>query len=114
LINLMFFIILRASSFIKLPAFCLLAGLTVDLQMLIKGSLNMKEKLTERFLKSIIPQKRPYEVVDTEINGFILRVQPSGVLAYYLVYRTTHGIKKRYRLGRHGAITLTQASKGVS
>jgi hypothetical protein len=53
--------------------------------MLIKGALNMKEKLTERFLKTIIPQKRPYEVVDSEINGFKLRVQLSGVLAYKAV-----------------------------
>ncbi len=69
----------------------------------------MKEKLTERFIKTIIPQTSPYEVVDSEINGFILRVQPSGVMTYYLVYRTSGGIKKRYRLGRHGAITLIQA-----
>lgn len=69
----------------------------------------MKTKLTERFLKAINLQEKPYEVVDTEINGFRLRVEPTGILTYYLVYRTTNGIKKRYRLGRHGAITVTQA-----
>ena len=69
----------------------------------------MKTKLTENFIKTIAKQQDPYEVIDSEINGFILRVQPSGILTYYLVYRTTNGTKKRYKLGRHGAITLTQA-----
>jgi len=69
----------------------------------------MKAKLTDRLIKTILPQQAPYEIVDSEINGFILRVQPSGILTYYLVYRTTHGTKKRYRLGRHGSISVTQA-----
>ena len=69
----------------------------------------MKAKLTERFIKNIGLQNNPYEIVDSESSGFLLRVQPSGVLTYYLVYRTNAGIKKRYRLGRHGSITLTQA-----
>lgn len=69
----------------------------------------MKEKLTERLVKTIVPKQSPYEVVDTEINGFKLRVEPTGTLIYYLVYRTINGTKKRYRLGRHGAITVTQA-----
>ncbi len=69
----------------------------------------MRTKLTERVIRTIEPKDVPYELVDSEMNGFILRVQPSRVLTYYLIYRTTEGIKKRYRLGRHGAITLTQA-----
>ncbi|HXH55100.1 MAG TPA: integrase family protein, partial [Gammaproteobacteria bacterium] len=69
----------------------------------------MREKLTERLVKTIELKQNPYEIVDTEVNGFLLRVQPSGVSTYYLVYRTTDGTKKRYRLGRHGAITVTQA-----
>lgn len=69
----------------------------------------MKAKLTEHFIKTIVTQQTPYEIIDSEINGFILRVQPSGILTYYLVYRTVNGTKKRYRLGRHGTITLTQA-----
>ena len=69
----------------------------------------MIAKLTERFIKTITPRSTPYEVRDTEINGFILRIEPSGTLTYYLVYRITAGAKKRYRLGRHGSITVTQA-----
>ncbi len=71
----------------------------------------MKKKLTERLIKNITLQKTPYEIIDSEGHGFLLRVQPSGILTYYLVYRTSEGIKKRYRLGRHGAITLTQAKE---
>ena len=69
----------------------------------------MKAKLSDRLIKTIILQKTPYEIRDTEINGFLLRVEPSGSLIYYLVYRTTNRTKKRYRLGRHGSITVAQA-----
>jgi integrase len=69
----------------------------------------MIAKLTERFIKTITPKSTPYEIRDTEINGFILRIEPTGTLIYYLVYRITTGAKKRYKIGRHGSITVTQA-----
>jgi integrase len=69
----------------------------------------MKARLTDRLIKTVIARQTPYEIVDSEISGFILRIQPSGVFTYYLVYRTTNGTKKRYRLGRHGSVTVTQA-----
>ena len=52
---------------------------------------------------------QPYEVVDTELKGFLLRVQPSGVMTYYLTYRNVDGNKKRYKIGKHGAVTPMQA-----
>lgn len=67
-----------------------------------EGAYTMRAKLTERLIKDLHPQAAPYEVVDMELHGLILRVQPSGVLTYYLVYRTMQGTKKRYRLGRQG------------
>lgn len=69
----------------------------------------MKQKLTIRSVKELTPDKTPYEVRDTEINGFLLRIQPSGCMTYYFVYRTTDGKKKRTRLGKHGTLTPIQA-----
>lgn len=69
----------------------------------------MERKLSARTIYDLKPSSKPYEVVDTELKGFLLRVQPSGVMNYYLSYRTTTGKRKRYRIGRYGSITPQQA-----
>jgi len=79
-------------------------GLTGDLL-----AFKMIAKLSIKFVKTLQPKDKPYEVVDTDIKGFLLRVQPSGIMTYYLSYRTHSGNKKRYKIGRHGNITTTQA-----
>jgi len=48
----------------------------------------MQAKITARLVKSLAPHTEPYEVFDTDLAGFILRVQPSGYMSYYLAYRT--------------------------
>lgn len=69
----------------------------------------MKAKITTRFVTGLSPQAAPYEVTDTELTGFRLRVQPSGHMAYYLVYRSTGGQKKRVRIGPVDALSVAQA-----
>jgi len=48
----------------------------------------MKAKITKRTLQSLVPKEKPYEFVDTELAGFILRVQPAGSMTYYVSYCT--------------------------
>lgn len=70
----------------------------------------MKAKIGNRLVASLMPQPVPYQVHDTELHGFLLRVQPSGVMTYYLEYR--HPLtrrKDRIKIERHGKITPTQA-----
>jgi len=43
----------------------------------------MHAKITTRLVASLSPQAGPYEVTDTELAGFRLRVQPSGYMGYY-------------------------------
>ena len=76
----------------------------------------MKKKLTNRVVSQLHPEAnaKPYEVRDTEIKGFLLRIQPSGCMTYYFEYRTHDGKKKRTRLGRHGTITPIQARDAAS
>jgi integrase len=72
---------------------------------------SMKLKITINNLKNLTPQEKPYEVFDTEVKGFLFRIEPSGVMTYYLAYKNTEGKRRRYRLGRHGNITVAQARK---
>ncbi len=69
----------------------------------------MKNKISSRLVNSLQPKEKPFELVDTEIKGFLLRVQPSGVMTYYLAYRNELGKKQRYKIGKHGTITCQQA-----
>ncbi|MBW7996793.1 MAG: site-specific integrase [Candidatus Glassbacteria bacterium] len=65
----------------------------------------MQAVISNTFLKAIKPADRPYEVRDTQLKGLILRVQPSGVMAYYVEY----GRGRRINLGRADAVTPAQA-----
>jgi integrase len=70
---------------------------------------HMHAKITTRLVASLSPQAEPYEVTDTELRGFRLRVQPSGHMSYYLVYRTVSSQKKRVRIGPADALSVAQA-----
>jgi integrase len=69
----------------------------------------MQVKLTQRTVKNLVVSNKPYEIVDTELKGFLLRVQPSGIMTYYYTYRNNVGKRQRCNIGRHGALTVTQA-----
>ncbi len=49
--------------------------------------------------------EKPYEVWDTRLTGFMVRVQPTGTKTYYLEY----GRHKRIKLSRVGILTPAQA-----
>ena len=69
----------------------------------------MKNKLNQSTIKGLEPADKPYEVYDTETNGFILRVQPSGAMTYYLSYRNHERKRLRYRIGSTKELSPTQA-----
>ena len=69
----------------------------------------MKINFTEKNIKAIESKQSPFELTDTKLPGFLLRIQPSGRRVFYYSYRTSEGIRRRLKLGRHGDITLTQA-----
>jgi len=68
----------------------------------------VKAKLTATLIKGLETQVDRYEVWDTDIPGFLLRVSSTGEKTYYLAYRQ-HGRKRRFRIGKHGSITPAQA-----
>lgn len=69
----------------------------------------MKKKLTQSNIKALIPKAKAYEVIDTELKGFLLRVQPTGGMTYYFSYRNQEYKRKRYKIGSNSNLTPAQA-----
>src|SRR5690606_32444634 len=59
-------------------------------------------KLTRDYVATLKPEPKPYEVRDTELKGFLVRVQPSGTKTYYL--EIARG--KRVKVGRTDALKV--------
>lgn len=70
-------------------------------------------KLTAQNIKKLKLENKPYEARDTDVKGFLVRIQPTGTMSYYYSYRDNCGKKKRVCLGKHGTISPTQARKAA-
>ena len=66
--------------------------------------------LTDRLLKSLKPEPKPYEVMDSQVGGLGVRVMPTGVKTFVL-RRRYPGSKQpaRRSLGAYGDMSLAQA-----
>jgi integrase len=62
----------------------------------------MQANITADLVKKLKPKEKPYEIWDTELKGFILRVQPSGVKTFIAEY------------ARHKRIPIGQATPQFS
>lgn len=60
----------------------------------------MQAIIGAQLIASLKPTDKPYEVRDTRLKGFLLRVQPSGAMSYICEY----GRGKRITVGRVGVI----------
>lgn len=70
----------------------------------------MTMKLSISTIKSLPKFDKPTEIYDSEIKGFFLRIQRSGVKTFYFFYRNQTNKKQRYRIGTLGqGITVAQA-----
>ena len=81
---------------------CIAFGLTEALQ-------GMKAKLSARIIRILRPGDNPFEVLDADLKGFLLRVQPSGAMTYYFSYRNGQRKRKRYRIGNSDSLSPTLA-----
>ena len=70
----------------------------------------MKAKLSTRIVNSLSSKIEPYEVVDTDLKGFLLRIQPTGKKTFYYSYRNDQGKRKRIKIGAlDSSLTIQQA-----
>ncbi len=70
----------------------------------------MQAKLNVSTIKQLPKSDKPYEVVDTEVKGFLLRIQPTGRKTFYFSYRNNAGKRKRIKIGVLGSsVTPAQA-----
>lgn len=65
----------------------------------------MQAVIGAALLKTLKPADKPYEVRDTKLKGFLLRVQPAGGMSYYAEYARG----KRVSIGPATAITPSEA-----
>ena len=66
---------------------------------------NMQAKINATLLKQLKPDAKPYEVNDTDLTGFTIRVQPSGSMSYIVQYARG----KRVTIGKTTKMTPAQA-----
>lgn len=65
----------------------------------------MKAIINKQFIKTLAPADKPFEVWDTKVAGFLLRVQPTGTASYYCQYERG----KRIKLGLASVLIPDQA-----
>jgi integrase len=70
----------------------------------------MLKKLTKRTVDTLQPAEKPYEVRDSELKGFLLRVEPGGTRTWFFEYRLK-GRRNRFLLGRYKGLSPDGARK---
>lgn len=65
----------------------------------------MKAKINNTLIKKLVPEDKEYEVHDTDLKGFVIRVFPSGTMRYICQYQRG----RKINIGTVGVITPAQA-----
>ena len=68
-----------------------------------------KIKLTKTAVDAANPQQKDYELRDTVVPGFLLKVTPTGRKIFMVQYRTNSGERRKPAIGRFGELTVEQA-----
>lgn len=68
-----------------------------------------KLKLTKTIAEGAQPEAKDYEIRDTAIPGFVMKVTPAGRKMFMLAYTAANGQRRKPAIGRFGEITVEQA-----
>jgi integrase len=68
-----------------------------------------KIKLTKTVVSGAAPGTRDYELRDTVVPGFLVKVTPAGRKVFMVQYRTNAGERRKPAIGRFGELTVEQA-----
>ncbi|MCU7838648.1 MAG: site-specific integrase [Candidatus Thiodiazotropha sp. (ex Troendleina suluensis)] len=69
----------------------------------------MRIKLNKTNIKALEPKSTRYEVADTEMPAFRLRITPGNVKTFILLYRNAENRQRRYTIGKYGELTPESA-----
>jgi integrase len=69
----------------------------------------MQAKIGSRLIETLGIESKSYDVWDTDLDGFILRVRPTGVKTYLYSYRRPDGRRTSFAIGRYPGLTPAQA-----
>jgi len=69
-----------------------------------------KHKLTDAYLRNLKPADSAYPVWDTQQQGFVIRVHPTGSKVWYVIYKAS-GRKRDYRIGAFSALKTDDARR---
>jgi len=69
----------------------------------------VEAKLTKRLINGLEAKEKRYDVNDSLIQGFHLRVYGSGKMSFYFTYRNIERKRKRIKIGSLGSMTVEQA-----
>lgn len=72
-----------------------------------------KIKLTKTAVDAASPKERDYELRDTMIPGFLVKVTPAGRKVFMVAYVAHNGQRRKPAIGRYGEITVEQA-RGIA
>ena len=67
--------------------------------------------LTDKLVNSLETDKHELLAFDSGIKGFGVRVSPLGTKTYFYKYLNEAGTQRKYKIGRHGVFTATDARK---
>src|SRR6266849_4280268 len=70
-----------------------------------------KIKLTKTAVDAATALAKEYELRDTVVPGFLVKVTPAGGRIFMLQYRTNAGERRKPAIGRFGELTVEQARR---
>jgi integrase len=73
------------------------------------GACAVKEKLTDRLISSLPVTGKRYDVRDSLVPGFMIRVGVAGLKTYCLDYRDESGRRSKFRIGLVDSVPLADA-----
>jgi hypothetical protein len=68
-----------------------------------------KHKLTKVLLEAAKAEKTAYEIRDTVVPGFLVKVTPMGRKIFMIAYISENGRRRKPAIGRFGELTVEQA-----